>query len=817
MRPDAPDENLLFRLQQQEPQAADEAFARHGRMVFNACLRVLGDASRAEDAMQAVFLLLMHKAPGFGPGTVLAAWLYRSAVFVSRESMREEARRLRREQEAQRMQAASVRAEDPEAEAEAEWREIAPRLDAAMAGLPESFRAPLVLTYLQGLSHAEAAVALRIPEGTLKSRVSRALEALRRKLGARLSVAALGALLAQRGAEAALPAAYAASLSGLSATPAAGQLLALSIKALNLAQLKTALAVCALVVAAGASVPLGLALFPEAGPPRTAAPEAARADASEPDGAGVPGFLGRTITAAPGQAVDGVRLRLLASETRLVVGGTPLNLDLEIEAADGQPHTLLLHDFQLEWECYDPDGAPASMDMLIPHDTPPLKVRPVEIAPGRPYRLSAPLGGEPVSLQERRSGILRAVRFFFPGRYRLAVCYTSAETWTETELDLSATAGAKRVFQGELRSNFVEFDVENPPRGVPVEGLELRLQASANRILPAGKPVELTLTFACADEKARALFFGTREPQLRWEVSGPEAPDVRLTTLRSEVRIPEQTVVERAAPGRPFAVRRALEGLPLSLTEHAGARRDVLQMFSPGVYRIHAVYANRGDKPLQGGPAVPEAWHGEVRSNTIELTVDPLKLGGDLLEPGAVVDGLALKLEAQAERGNFEGVNLTHRLSLESADGKPHTLLFGNRAPQFFWAVIDLAREGVSVVEEEHFVTRGMPKTTVRTVNARRSHEETRAWTGRGAPLTLVESVLYSERRLTLAQPGRYQVFAVYANHTRERLDPGLTPEQRTIKDAWLGVVASNPVEIEVPAVQAPPPADEPGGDREQF
>ncbi len=153
-----------------------ELIHRHGPMVFAVCLRVLGHAQDAEDAFQAAFVVLARKA-GSIRGANLAGWLYGVAVRTARgvRIMRDR----RRKHEAH--------AVDPQAKAHdysvAEVRELASIVDEELDRLPEHYRLAIVLCELQGRSRREAAVELRVPEGTLSSRLATA----KRKLAERLS------------------------------------------------------------------------------------------------------------------------------------------------------------------------------------------------------------------------------------------------------------------------------------------------------------------------------------------------------------------------------------------------------------------------------------------------------------------------------------------------------------------------------------------------------------------------------------------------------------------------------------------------------
>src|SRR5262249_46637623 len=150
--------------------------------VWGVCLRVLGDAHDAEDAFQAAFLVLAGKAGSVRRAESLGAWLHRVARQLA---LRARARRERRR--------AAEAARRPPGEAaggagpteELSLREALAVLDEEMGRLPEKFRAPLVLCYLQGRTNEEAARELGCAAGTLKWRLGRARVLLGERLAGR--------------------------------------------------------------------------------------------------------------------------------------------------------------------------------------------------------------------------------------------------------------------------------------------------------------------------------------------------------------------------------------------------------------------------------------------------------------------------------------------------------------------------------------------------------------------------------------------------------------------------------------------------------
>jgi RNA polymerase sigma factor (sigma-70 family) len=174
----------------------EEAFAalvwRHGPMVFGVCLRVLREPHDAEDAFQAAFLALARRAGAVGRPELLAKWLYGVAHRTARNARARAARRRRHEAMAAPMSAAG---REPETARE----ELRTLLDRELQRLPEKYRTPLVLCYLEGKTNAEAARQLGWPPGSMSARLARGRELLRERLRALGVACPAGALLALLG------------------------------------------------------------------------------------------------------------------------------------------------------------------------------------------------------------------------------------------------------------------------------------------------------------------------------------------------------------------------------------------------------------------------------------------------------------------------------------------------------------------------------------------------------------------------------------------------------------------------------------------
>lgn len=161
---------------------------RHGPLVLGVCRRALGNAHDAEDACQATFLLLARKAASIRKAASLSSWLHRVASSVAANMKREQARRCRRERQVQ-----PVMAQDPAADVS--WREVQTALDEDLQRLPERYRAPLILCYLDRQTRDEAAEQLRLTPAALHGRLERGRKLLCERL-TRRGMALSGTLLA---------------------------------------------------------------------------------------------------------------------------------------------------------------------------------------------------------------------------------------------------------------------------------------------------------------------------------------------------------------------------------------------------------------------------------------------------------------------------------------------------------------------------------------------------------------------------------------------------------------------------------------------
>jgi RNA polymerase sigma factor (sigma-70 family) len=195
-----PDRQLLEQFAGGNGSAFAAIVERHGPLVRGVCQRVLRDASLADDAFQAVFVVLARKSRSLRRPEALAGWLFGVARKIAGQ-MRQSQIRLRR-----REQAAALR--HPEAAELKPWDDLLQVLDEELNHLPERLRAPLVACYLEGRTQDEAARELGWPLITLRRRLAAGRERLRLRMdrrGATLSAGLLAAALTP-GADAAISA-----------------------------------------------------------------------------------------------------------------------------------------------------------------------------------------------------------------------------------------------------------------------------------------------------------------------------------------------------------------------------------------------------------------------------------------------------------------------------------------------------------------------------------------------------------------------------------------------------------------------------------
>ena len=267
--------------------AFETLLARHGSMVLSVCRQILGDLHAAEDAFQATFLVLIRRSGSFEvrASDSLGPWLYGVAYRTALK-----ARRLAEHRRARERQVAMAATEGSNCPAELD--DLRSLLHEEVSRLPAKYRAPVVLCYLEGRTHEEAAGALHWPVGTVRGRLARARDLLRSRLTRRgvAPAVVIGASALEQSARAEVGASLrdatiATAIKGAPAGAGVAALTKIVLRSLIVARLKISavavLAIALLGTGAGVVVRQAPAVQP---PDRPAAPRAAVAANQAPTG-----------------------------------------------------------------------------------------------------------------------------------------------------------------------------------------------------------------------------------------------------------------------------------------------------------------------------------------------------------------------------------------------------------------------------------------------------------------------------------------------------------------------------------------------------
>jgi len=174
-----PDEELALRLAAREPDALAPLYARYAPLVFHIALQSL-DAPAAEDIVQEVFLALWRRADTYDPRRgPFRPWLLQIAHFRVLNELRSRSRRPQREPGGDDGSLEDL-PDTGIAPPEAAWRVFRKEaVQAAVEKLPHAQRQALSLAFFEQLTHDQVAEALRLPLGTVKTRIRSGMRRLR--------------------------------------------------------------------------------------------------------------------------------------------------------------------------------------------------------------------------------------------------------------------------------------------------------------------------------------------------------------------------------------------------------------------------------------------------------------------------------------------------------------------------------------------------------------------------------------------------------------------------------------------------------------
>lgn len=168
---------LIARAVAGEPLALDQLAASHRPAVLRVARHLLGDPAVAEDVTQDVFVRLQLSLPGFRGDAELSTWMYRITLNLCRDHQRKARRSKVDGRDLDTALTHAPRVDDRREEAiDAERRRDIVR--AAIDRLPDDQKEVVLLRYLSDLSYADIARITATPQGTVASRVFRALKRL---------------------------------------------------------------------------------------------------------------------------------------------------------------------------------------------------------------------------------------------------------------------------------------------------------------------------------------------------------------------------------------------------------------------------------------------------------------------------------------------------------------------------------------------------------------------------------------------------------------------------------------------------------------
>jgi RNA polymerase sigma-70 factor (ECF subfamily) len=176
-RVSAGDRRLISRSSRGDVEAFGRLVQEHSSLVNRVAFRVLG-REHAQDASQEVWVRVWRNIRGFRGESTFSTWLYRIAMNTCLNISSKESRRQDREVGSETSHLSEPSGGDADPEAAALSAERRDEIAAALAHVRAEHRAALVLRHMEGLSYAEIAEVLEVPDGTAKGWVSRGRAAM---------------------------------------------------------------------------------------------------------------------------------------------------------------------------------------------------------------------------------------------------------------------------------------------------------------------------------------------------------------------------------------------------------------------------------------------------------------------------------------------------------------------------------------------------------------------------------------------------------------------------------------------------------------
>ena len=178
------DELLLRKAQHGDPEAFEQLITPLEQLIWRICWHYTGNRESAEDCGQETMIRIWRSLDSYRGDCALESWVYRIAANCCMDFLRKKKRDKSVSVEPMREQGFDPTDPSPGTEEQAVAADEQRRLREAVAQLPEEQREALILTQLEKIPYEEAAKALGVSEGTVKSRVNRAKARLKEILSA---------------------------------------------------------------------------------------------------------------------------------------------------------------------------------------------------------------------------------------------------------------------------------------------------------------------------------------------------------------------------------------------------------------------------------------------------------------------------------------------------------------------------------------------------------------------------------------------------------------------------------------------------------
>lgn len=163
-------EHIIARARRGDAHAFEQLVTAYRNQVFRLALRMCGNEADADEVAQEAFLSAWKGLPNFRGESRFSTWLYQLTTHAAIDLMRRE----KRQAAAEDIDEITTADDGPSPQQQVERAETQREIRSALMQLPEEYRQVLLLRFMQELSYEEIGRALKLPVGTVKSRLNRA-------------------------------------------------------------------------------------------------------------------------------------------------------------------------------------------------------------------------------------------------------------------------------------------------------------------------------------------------------------------------------------------------------------------------------------------------------------------------------------------------------------------------------------------------------------------------------------------------------------------------------------------------------------------